>query len=145
MKTVGLGGLSWFTFSCFISQNLTTTKNCALVGQDWQMYVCSPLVRLTADQERKASEVGQWLDDYVSWAGHAANETPLRFHEGAGLWLAALAIGRCLYIHTPWRQKIHPNLYIMLVAVQYSNCVTCQSRVTKSGKGCNPWILLILA
>ncbi len=73
--------------------------------------------RLTADQLQEAAGVGRWLDDYIAWASQAANETPLRFHEGAGLWLAALAIGRRLYIHTPWRQKIHPNLYIMLVAV----------------------------
>ncbi len=72
---------------------------------------------LTADQKAQAAEVGVWLDEYVAWASSAANETPLRFHEGAGLWLAALAIGRRLYIHTPWRQKVHPNLYIMLVAV----------------------------
>ena len=53
----------------------------------------------------------------VAWASTAANETPLRFHEGAGLWLGALAIGRRLYVHTPWRQRVFPNLYIMSVAV----------------------------
>jgi len=73
--------------------------------------------RLNADQQQQAAEVGQWLDEYMTWASRAANETPLRFHEGAGLWLAALAIGRRLYVHTPWGQKVHPNLYIMLVAV----------------------------
>jgi hypothetical protein len=72
---------------------------------------------LNADQKAQAAEVGLWLDEYVAWASSAANETPLWFHEGAGLWLAALAIGRRLYVHTPWRQKVHPNLYIMLVAV----------------------------
>jgi hypothetical protein len=76
-----------------------------------------PAVRLTADQKRQAAEVGRWLDEYVTWASQAANETPLRFHEGAGLWLAALAIGRRLYIHTPWRQRVFSNLYVMLVAV----------------------------
>ncbi|MCD4684494.1 MAG: DUF3987 domain-containing protein [Anaerolineae bacterium] len=76
-----------------------------------------PSAQLTAEQQQAAAGVGQWLDEYITWASHAANETPLRFHEGAGLWLAALAIGRRLYIHTPWRQKIHPNLYVMLVAV----------------------------
>jgi hypothetical protein len=76
-----------------------------------------PAAHLTSDQITQAADAGQWLDEYVDWASHAANETPLRFHEGAGLWLAALAIGRRLYIHTPWRQKVHPNLYIMLVAV----------------------------
>ncbi len=72
---------------------------------------------LSAEQQRQAAEVGTWLDEYVAWAGSAANETPLLFHQAAGLWLAALAIGRRLYIHTPWRQRVFPNLYIMLVAV----------------------------
>lgn len=72
---------------------------------------------LTADQGDQAGGVGAWLDAYVAWASEAANETPVRFHEGAGLWLAALAIGRRLFIHTPWRQRVFPNLYIMLVAV----------------------------
>jgi len=72
---------------------------------------------LTPEQQRQAADVGQWLDQYVAWASTAANETPLRFHEGAGLWLAALAIGRRLFIHTPWRQRVFPNLYIMSVAV----------------------------
>ncbi|NLF79238.1 MAG: DUF3987 domain-containing protein [Chloroflexi bacterium] len=72
---------------------------------------------LTPDQQEQATGVGQWLDRYVAWASTAANETPLRFHEGAGLWLAALAIGRRLFIHTPWRQRVFPNLYIMSVAV----------------------------
>jgi hypothetical protein len=76
-----------------------------------------PSAHLTSEQTAQAADVGRWLDEYVDWASQAANETPLRFHEGAGLWLAALAIGRRLFIHTPWRQKIHPNLYIMLVAV----------------------------
>lgn len=72
---------------------------------------------LTPEQQEQAAGVGRWLDDYMAWASTAANETPLRFHEGAGLWLGALAIGRRLYVHTPWRQRVFPNLYIMLVAV----------------------------
>jgi len=72
---------------------------------------------LNGEQQRQAAEVGQWLNDYIEWASQAANETPLRFHEGAGLWLVALAIGRRLFIHTPWRQKVFANLYIMSVAV----------------------------
>jgi len=73
--------------------------------------------RLTPEQQEQAAGVGRWLDDYLAWASTAANETPLRFLEGAGLWLAALAIGRRLYVHTPWRQRVFPNLYIMSVAV----------------------------
>ncbi len=72
---------------------------------------------LTDEQKQQAAEVGGWLDEYVTWASRAANETPLLFHEGAGLWLAALAIGRRLCIHTPWGQAVFPNLFVMLVAV----------------------------
>jgi len=64
-----------------------------------------------------AANVGLWLNDYVEWAGSAANETPLSFHQGAGLYLIAMAIGRRLYVQTPWRQKVFPNLYLMIVAV----------------------------
>jgi hypothetical protein len=73
--------------------------------------------QLTEEQKAEAADVGLWLDEYVEWASRAANETPLYFHEGAGGWLGALAIGRQLYIHTPWRQRVFPNLYVMLVAV----------------------------
>ncbi|MCC7210006.1 MAG: DUF3987 domain-containing protein [Anaerolineae bacterium] len=72
---------------------------------------------LTTDQMREAGTVGHWLDDYVAWAGASANETPVIFHEGAALCLAAMAVGRRLYIHTPWRQPVFPNLYVMLVAL----------------------------
>jgi len=72
---------------------------------------------LTAAHIEEAATVGHWLDDYVRWAGTAANETPLNFHIGAGLYLAAIAVGRRLYVQTPWRQQVFPNLYIMIVAV----------------------------
>lgn len=73
--------------------------------------------KLTDVQLQQAAGVGQWLNDYIHWAGSAANETPLAFHLGAGLYLAAIAVGRRLYIHTPWRQQVFPNLYLMVVAV----------------------------
>ena len=73
--------------------------------------------KLTDAQLQQAAGVGQWLNDYIHWAGSAANETPLAFHLGAGLYLAAIAVGRRLYIHTPWRQQVFPNLYLMVVAV----------------------------
>jgi Protein of unknown function (DUF3987) len=76
-----------------------------------------PAAKMTEAQLQQAAEVGQWLNDYIRWAGSAANETPLAFHLGAGLYLAAIAVGRRLYIHTPWRQQVFPNLYLMVVAV----------------------------
>jgi len=73
--------------------------------------------KLTDVQLQQAAGVGKWLNDYIRWAGSSANETPLAFHLGAGLYLAAIAVGRRLYIHTPWRQQVFPNLYLMVVAV----------------------------
>ncbi|MBK8030052.1 MAG: DUF3987 domain-containing protein [Chloroflexi bacterium] len=73
--------------------------------------------QLTPAQVAEAQGVGRWLTDYMEWAGRAANETPLMFHQGAGLYLAAVAVGRRLYIRTPWRQQIFPNLYLMIVAI----------------------------
>jgi hypothetical protein len=86
--------------------------------QDIQMVL--PLhseAQITPEQEQEAASVGQWLTDYVTWAGTSANETPLLFHESAALYLAATAIGRRLFISTPWRQQVYPNLYVMVVAV----------------------------
>jgi hypothetical protein len=57
-----------------------------------------------------------WLMQYVDWAGRTGNQTPLLFHQAAGLWLLATAIGRRLYGEAPWGVKIYPNLYLMLVA-----------------------------
>lgn len=73
--------------------------------------------QLTSEQLTQAATAGRWLDDYIAWSGAAANETPLTFHTGAGLYLAAVAVGRRLYVQTPWRQQVFPNLYLMLVAV----------------------------
>jgi hypothetical protein len=57
-----------------------------------------------------------WLAQYVDWAGTTGNQTPLIFHQAAGLWLLATAVGRRLYGEAPWGVKIYPNLYLMLVA-----------------------------
>jgi len=57
-----------------------------------------------------------WLERYMAWAGTTGNQTPLVFHEAAGLWLLATAIGRRLYGESPWGVRIYPNLYMMLVA-----------------------------
>ena len=73
--------------------------------------------QLTVAQLEEAAHIGQWITEYVAWAGASANETPLLFHEGAALYLAAIAIGRRLCINTPWRQQVFPNLYVMIVAI----------------------------
>lgn len=57
-----------------------------------------------------------WLAQYMDWAGATGNQTPMIFHQAAGLWLLATAIGRRLYGEAPWGVKIYPNLYMMLVA-----------------------------
>lgn len=57
-----------------------------------------------------------WLAQYTDWAGTTGNQTPMIFHQAAGLWLLATAVGRRLYGEAPWGVKIYPNLYLMLVA-----------------------------
>ena len=57
-----------------------------------------------------------WLVQYMDWAGATGNQTPMIFHQAAGLWLLATAVGRRLYGEAPWGVKIYPNLYLMLVA-----------------------------
>jgi predicted transcriptional regulator len=57
-----------------------------------------------------------WLERYMTWAGATGNQTPLIFHQAAGLWLLATAVGRRLYGESPWGVRIYPNLYLMLVA-----------------------------
>ncbi len=57
-----------------------------------------------------------WLQQYMDWSGTTGNQTPMLFHQAAGLWLLATAVGRRLYGEAPWGVKIYPNLYLMLVA-----------------------------
>jgi len=57
-----------------------------------------------------------WLQQYMAWAGATGNQTPMIFHQAAGLWLLATAVGRRLYGEAPWGVKLYPNLYLMLVA-----------------------------
>lgn len=74
-------------------------------------------VALTTDQERLATEAGNWEREYTAWAGRQANETPLNFHQLGGLILGGVAIGRRLYVGTDWGEDVHPNLYGMIVAI----------------------------
>ncbi|MDX2138161.1 MAG: bifunctional DNA primase/polymerase [Chloroflexota bacterium] len=62
------------------------------------------------------SSLPDWLTRYTAWAGATGNQTPLIFHQAAGLWLLAAAVGRRLYGESPWGVRIYPNLYLMLVA-----------------------------
>lgn len=57
-----------------------------------------------------------WLSRYQEWAGATGNQTPMLFHQAAGVWLLATAVGRRLYGVAPWGVRIYPNLYLMLVA-----------------------------
>jgi len=63
-----------------------------------------------------AAKLPDWLARYVDWSGTTGNQTPLAFHQAAGLWLLATAVGRRLYGESPWGVRIYPNLYMMLVA-----------------------------
>jgi len=62
------------------------------------------------------AKLPDWLARYINWSGTTGNQTPLAFHQAAGLWLLATAVGRRLYGESPWGIRIYPNLYMMLVA-----------------------------
>ena len=70
-----------------------------------------PLVSSTGE-----AQLPDWLARYLSWSGATGNQTPMIFHQAAGLWLLATAVGRRLYAEAPWGVRIYPNLYLMLVA-----------------------------
>ncbi len=57
-----------------------------------------------------------WLAQYLDWSSATGNQTSLVFHQAAGLWLLATAVGRRLYGEAPWGVKLYPNLYLMLIA-----------------------------
>ena len=57
-----------------------------------------------------------WLTAYMDWSGKTGNQTPMIFHQAAGLWLLSTAIGRRLYGEAPWGVKLYTNLYLMLIA-----------------------------
>ena len=74
------------------------------------------LNQLPEISEKVDYRLPSWLEQYMEWAGKTGNQTPMIFHQGAGLWLLSTAIGRRLYGEAPWGMKLYPNLYLMLVA-----------------------------
>jgi hypothetical protein len=56
-----------------------------------------------------------WLSQYTTWASRIGSQTPVIFHQAAGIWLLAVAIARRLYVTAPWGVKPWPNLYMMFV------------------------------
>src|SRR5260221_6391459 len=72
--------------SDLLRQVLAENPNAPLpASREQEVNLVPPLneaARLTDDQERAGSSVGQWITDYSTWAGASANETPLIFHEG---------------------------------------------------------------
>ena len=62
-----------------------------------------------------AQNMGRWLMDYTDYAVAVSPMTPRHFHEAAGLWLAATAIARRLYVALP-HANVYPNLYILWCA-----------------------------
>jgi len=74
------------------------------------------LNQLPEISEKVDYRLPSWLEQYMDWAGKTGNQTPMIFHQAAGLWLLSTAIGRRLYGEAPWGVKLYPNLYLMLVA-----------------------------
>jgi len=61
-------------------------------------------------------DLPDWLSQYTSWASAAGNQTPIIFHQAAGIWLLSIAIARRLVVEAPWGIRLYPNMYMMFVA-----------------------------
>jgi len=68
------------------------------------------------DRDLPDLKLPAWLEQYLDWAGTTGNQTPMIFHQAAGLWLLSVAIGRRLYGEAPWGVRLYPNMYAMLIA-----------------------------
>jgi hypothetical protein len=51
-------------------------------------------------------QLPDWLGQYTAWASRVGNQTPVMFHQAAGIWLLAVAIARRLYVTAPWGVKL---------------------------------------
>lgn len=71
--------------------------------------------RLTADEERQASQVGVFEREYVAWAAAVANQTPIAYQRAIATLLIAVAIGRRVYVPAKWGQEVFPNQYVIIL------------------------------
>jgi Protein of unknown function (DUF3987) len=67
------------------------------------------------DVYRHLEPCGQWLEEYVAYAMHAAPMTPRNFHEAAGLFAASMAVARRL-VCVHGAHRTYPNLYFLFVS-----------------------------
>lgn len=74
-----------------------------------------PLPNELAKAIRQQGKCGKWLDTFIEYASHASPVTPPIFHEAAGLFLAATAIARRLYLQIG-ETYYYPNVYALFVA-----------------------------
>jgi hypothetical protein len=70
--------------------------------------------RLTAETQAQATEVGRWLDAYVSFACDVSPLTPPQLHESAGLWLGSVAIARRVRLRLR-HDDLYPNLLVLWI------------------------------
>jgi hypothetical protein len=116
---------------CFVCGTMLAKDICAQVGVNpadlgglLDVPEHAPPVRLSEappdepDEESDQADLKlpAWLEQYLDWAGTTGNQTPMIFHQAAGLWLLSVAIGRRLYGEAPWGVRLYPNMYAMLIA-----------------------------
>jgi hypothetical protein len=70
--------------------------------------------RLTPDLEAQATNVGRWLDAYVSFACDVSPLTPPELHQSAGLWLGSVAIARRVRLRLR-HDDLFPNLLVLWI------------------------------
>ena len=135
----GFNTRSGFGF-CYVCGTMLAKDICSALGIDPQQHgglfrPVSPPVVIHRERDRgipvpppeppppekppvpiDAIHLPDWLSQYTAWASRIGNQTPVMFHQAAGIWLLAVAIARRLYVTAPWGVRIWPNLYMMLVA-----------------------------
>ena len=71
--------------------------------------------RLTAAQERAATDTGEWIQQYVDHASQIVNTIPRHFSESAALSIVSVAIMRRVMCPT-FFEDIYPNIWTLWVA-----------------------------
>lgn len=90
----------------------------------------------------RGKRVGQWLNDYMEWAGNRATMTEKLFLEAGGLWLLGVTTARRARVRLDFGD-VHNNLYVMWVAgTTYWRKSTGLSAIAQLARATFPHLML---
>lgn len=93
----------------FVSRGYSTETTRRVVAEP-------PELPQAAQPSDSLGQATGWLDLYVDYARQVSPMTPDSFHLSAGLWLAAVAIARRLWLNVGFG-FVYPNLFVLWLAV----------------------------